>query len=662
MYSKFKKMAALLIAAAMSLSVLGAMTVMGDDNVTFTFYSSEGEADSSIYSTGAKVYPLFYVESSVHPSKPTKDFGDGKRAVISMSLNGSVSYLNGMTNADEEVTPLDENRYIVLPLVTVGKTPSETNSVYFSDKIPSFDESTLSIDIIKGATELITKHKFESIKMGLAHIDYSQSYKYTRKYDNKEYSCYPAGIKWIDITDDFPDVYDTRYGAAKIYGNIVTTPSYPVNYIIANGEERYINGATKAQTEVTAANANAVVIDILLNEDNKDYFIGGDSMLINNIKVEPKAGTVTPTPEPTPTPVPTPEPIKPEGLLLWSRTGVSTSTNYNANTYAPNNIFVYNTWNPMSTATGTNSGKIWSCQDVFTYISLGKSVLANASAMDDAITPSSADRYRLFPLATAGGNDGLKTKSFSDYYSTDDLADSYLKVDMIKGGGFPSIAQEGENHYKAFKLGLAYVDYTKSSNYTSGNVRTAYATDMAWIDITEEVEALKEFPSAHASLDWDEHKTEIALPISDIIEKGAHTYIHGATSEKPITIANANAVVFGIELENNVYPSGNMLYFDNLRFEKAAEVSFTFSGSVANGVTLSAHNESSKPITPAVVFAYYKDGALVDVKIDKSFKVAKTAEGEHTYQLSSAEAFDHVAVMAFDSLENLVPLCTKFYE
>ena len=652
MYSKFKKIASLITAVAMSFALIGAIAVAEGDSTAVTFFSTEGVADPSTYTSNAYLYSRWNAESSVVGNTASMNFSDGARTVTTMSLAQASTYLYNMHDADEAVTPIDENRYLVMPLLKVGTaTPNNTNKAVFGDKIPDFENSIISFDFIKGATALVTGSKFTSIQMGLAYVDYSKSYTYQRNGQTTKQYVYATDMALIDITDEFPDYNTTRYTASKAYDDLKTEMAFSVSNIINNGTHKYINGTTNEP--LSAENANAVVFNIVLNDAT--YYVGGNSMLINNIAITPDEASVTPTP------VPTPEPVKPDGLLLWSRKGVASSTSYDADTYADKKVYVYNTWNPMSTATGTNSGNIWSSKDVFTYISLGKSVLANATAMDDAVTPSDADRYRILPLANAGAGSENK-KSFSDYYSVADMEESYLKLDMIKGGGFPAIAKDGDNPYKAFKLGLAYVDYNTVSNYTSGSVRNAYATDISWIDITEEVEALNEFPANHAELDWDDYKTEVSIPMADIINNGTHKYIHGATADNPITFENANAVVIGIELENDSNPSGMMLYFDNLRIEKAVDTTFAFSGSVANGVKLSARNEGSKAITPVVVFAYYKDGLLVDVKIDKSFTVAANSEGENSYQPSSSQAFDHVAVMAFESFDTLKPLCPKFYE
>ncbi len=279
-----KKIVSLITAAALSLSFVGTVA-LADGVKKYTFLSTEGHSNSSVYTTEAYLFSKWQQESSAIGVVGDMEFSDGKKQVTTISLK-DIAYLRGMHDNVGEVTSIGEHRYLVMPLLEKGKTtPNNTYKKVFSEVVPGFASATISADLLKGANTVITGNWFTKIRMGLAYIPYAGgSHTYQKINETTNQYCYPADIAWIDITNDFPDYNTTKYTKYATFEAKKTTVSYPVSYIINNGEHKYINGATN-QTPLTAENANAVVFDIELQPEHKDDFTTGNTLVINNIVV-----------------------------------------------------------------------------------------------------------------------------------------------------------------------------------------------------------------------------------------------------------------------------------------------------------------------------------------------------------------------------------------
>ncbi len=556
------------------------------------------------------------------------------------------------------VSPLSAERYFIVPLVKTNNTTiNNAQSVKFSDKIDDFENATVKIDLAKGSGYgNYDQSKIVGYKFGLAFVDYAKGSLSYKTGSTTRY-VYRADFAWLDIAADSKNEINSlpTYSSSQTFDDSKYTVSVSVNDILTNGTHKKINSAS---VDVTAENANAVVIGVILNDGT--YACGGSILFFNNLNVVTEDDT-----DPN-APVFSGNRQKAD-FTLWSRTGVATSTSYDADTYADRGVCAYNTWNALSSVTGSSSANIFTQHDIFATMSLARSVIANGTNFGANVTQADADRYRLYPLVNPGSS-APNQKAFKDYY--DDISNfenGYLKVDMLKGGNFPAISAGDEYQYKAFRIGLAYVDYNTTDTYTSGSTRTVYAADISWLDITEQIEALNDFPEDHSIVDWNDVKTEISVSIDDIITNGTHKYINGATAAThTLTAQNANAVVFGIELENDVYPqSGNILYFDNLRISTevpATSVSFDEESNLDDGVILNIQNGESSDITPLVFVAYYLGGSLVNVHVDTSFTAeagyigAKTAK----YPIDNVNiSSDRVVVTALDG-STFKPLCPSF--
>ena len=667
MKKNFKQVLALLFAAVMAISCMSA--VSAETNTT-VFLSSEGLAlpqasNGSVYTEEA--YGLVGTAWS-QMNATSGDISKGiykdkevNAAYLGFAPSAPLYAATITENRAEElaaagISPISEERYFVIPLHKTGNTNIGKNySVKFSDKIDDFANATVQIDLAKGSSyKNYNQNKIVGYKFGLGFVDFEkQSLSYTAINKTRE-NVYPADFAWLDIAKSTIDGLPT-YSSSLTFDASKYTVSFPVSEILENGTHKKINGAT---VDVTAENANAVVIGVILNDAT--YYCGGSLLFFNNLQVLTEDNT-----DPN-EPVITDNRTKAD-LLLWSRSGAQNSTSNNAGTYSAKNVWAYNIWNVMASLGGGNSAQIFTQQDCLANLTLGRMPIASATAWDGA-SPIDKERYRILPLANSGA---LNPNQNNFKYYNDGIINfenGVLKVDMIKGGGFPDISKGDDNQYKAFKIGLAYVDYFSPAYYTSGSTREVFATDIAWLDITEQIEALNEFPAVHSVVDWNDVKKEISVPISDIIENGTHKYINGASATThTLTADNANAVVFGIELEKNVYPSGIMLYFDNLRVSMpvpATSVSFDEASSINNGVTLKIANGESDDITPTVLAAYYLDDTLVDVKINTSFTAEAGYLGEKSakYPIDESIEFDKLVFMALDGTKTLKPLCPKFEE
>ena len=681
-----KQIFALVFTMIMAISCVSAVSAATN---TYVFLCSDGiglasqSSNSSVYTAGAYgvTGTTWNAMSSTTGGVSKGIYKDSADNVASLGFaNSTPLYVATVTNGQGDalteagISPLTEERYSLIPLLKTNQTnPSNANSAKFSEKVEDFANATVKIDLAKGSGYgSYDQTKIVGYKVGLAFVDYAKGSKtYTTTSGGKTTTryVYRADFAWLDIAaDSKATIHDLPvYSSSRTFAESKHTVSFSVSDILTNGTHKKINGA---DTDVTAANANALVIGVILNDAT--YYCGGALLFFNNLNVV----TVDDTPEPDPNaPVVSGDREKAD-FLLWSRTGVSQSSHYNADVYDDRNVYVHHGNNTICSATGGTSGSnIYTQQDRLFAISLNSANNPLAAAYEfNGASPISNVRYRLLPLSNVAAT-AANHKAFKDYYSDiNNFTNGTLKVDLIKGGGFANLidSETGLPKYEAFKIGLAYIDYSQNVTYVTGSssTRTVNPTDIAWLDITDEVEALNTLDASTLNqTDWNTVKTEISVSVNDIINNGDHWRINGAGEETHIlTAQNANAVVFGIVLEESEEPEyfGDVtLYGDNIHISSpvpSTSISFDEESNIDDGVILNIQNGESSDMTPLVFVAYYLGDFLVNVHVDTSF----TAEAGYigaksaTYPIDNVNvSSDKVVVMALDG-STFKPLCPNF--
>ena len=666
MKAKNKRLVALMTAAFVSASALmiSGTTAMAEKKDSIRIWTKDGVPVDKGGQGGAAYTDGVYVCHLWNAGSPATGGAAENRTVDNIYLG----YIGGHTNSGyaanvnpelDGAEPLGKNRYRLLPLIdsgsgtSVSQTISKDTAHAFSEYVNDFENATITLDMLKGSSySTANLEHIDSFRLGLAYMDYDHP---VTAYTNS--TVYYTDIVWYDITTDVKAL--KGHSKSTSWKDVKTNVSVDVSDILAADHVR-INGATAENCTVTAENANTFVLGIEFKDGSETYAATGHQLYFDNINISPKGAIATeePTPEPTEEPTEAPAPTLAPGTKLM----IASSNGSYDGIY--DGVWGYRVYNWGSTlyadvvGAATVSSDDKSAAFTLNPSKSGLSTLTEATA-PAGVTPIEASRYRLIPLLTNGNNSvaGLYAHTFMEKIPDFGAEDQYLSVDMLKAPGYPNV----KDHVDKYKIGLAFIDYEKGGVIAGGSVKV-FPTDIAWYDITDEVLALN---YRDVSKTWDAQKKTISVKISDILESPDHQYVHGNPGD--ITADNANAVVFGFEIADKTWFYGNgnkTLAYDDLRIDAipAPAASFSFTGSIAEGVKLTADNPGGKDIVPVIVAAYYKGSQLVDVKIDRSFTASAGGSSEKICTIESEADYDSVSVMALETLDNIKPLCASFHE
>ena len=182
-------------------------------------------------------------------------------------------------------TAPDKDRYRVMPITTITKTDSKITvgtepkkTATFAAAAEDFSDYDIVIDAAKGKG--YNSH-IKGIKLGLAYIDYNTTSSYTTEAGSSQ-TVYATGIAWYDITSEFAAL--PAYSDSNSWSTASRRISARVGDIVSSGDEMYLHGASQANHKVTAANANAVVVDIVT--DTADYASSSAVILLDELSAE----------------------------------------------------------------------------------------------------------------------------------------------------------------------------------------------------------------------------------------------------------------------------------------------------------------------------------------------------------------------------------------
>lgn len=342
---------------------------------------------------------------------------------------------------------------------------------------------------------------------------------------------------------------------------------------------------------------------------------------------------------------------------------------YGAGATKDANITIANTWNNLNGNNTFNAAdKIYFGRNVFAtgiadITSLDATDLASLTVVG-TVTPMDEYRYRILPIAATNSAtkwtiDADTTNSFADKISG--FADAYLTIDLAKGPSYTDNVGTGKN-VEDFMIGFARIDHTNKNNKVSG-MFFCYPTDIVWVSFGD---FMSNVPGSNSANTWDEAKATFSVKISDIFANGTHKKIHGTEEEQPtVTAENANAIVLGQKTKDLTFVSSqSILVYDDICIEKReeapTETSFALTGSVAEGITLTATNAEESAITPIVITAYYSDNTLVAAVPNNELTIEAGATASKTYQVDASYDYDKVKVIVIDAYDTIKPLCVNF--
>ena len=658
----FKTMTAMVLTLMMLLSLV-CVSVMADgatgvivlsntaianyDDSQSAFVTVDADGRAAIYTSGGHLGIGWSAGGGALCDAADLQPGNVKMRLPRLSLS-SVTPLLKATAWDEGVDHIGADRYAIIPFLTsttsspTGTTPSSGNTCAFSSKFTNFANATLSVDVIRNGA-LWTNGHLDSVKMGFAYMDFGTPLHYT---SGSSRTVYPYDVVWVDVTA--PVSAAGTYTTTKTYDAQKNVVTLDIANVFENGTHQSFNSAT---TSVTPANANAFFIDLkLTGDDVATYNLSGTSLIYNNIVITEPSSSGDPT---------EPQAYVPKSIPLWTHRGTS---GYEGASAYTGNAFTYESWNPDSTLAAVVKADFYNTADTkLAYLSMAKNGLSSQTDLPEGVTPVDGNRYRMMPLTSPGNSSPNTSLTFKNITNTQfNWANGYITFEALKGASYSGLRANIAN----FKVGLAHLDYANGmTSYSSNKV---YPTDIAWLDITDQVIALNSYAKASS---WAEQKKLITVNVSDILASTDHQYLHGATAQNcAVTADNANAFVLGVTMadgkEDFFQGSTFLLMFDEVTLHETPPVTeFGFSGSIENGVALSCPKNYGTEITPVVVIAYYDQGALTDLTIDTDLTIgAGEEEALNTYLIGSVEPYDSVKVFAFDSFATMKPLCSCFSE
>ena len=335
------------------------------------------------------------------------------------------------------------------------------------------------------------------------------------------------------------------------------------------------------------------------------------------------------------------------------------------------NVTIANTWQNYNTNDTFNvTAKTYFGRDVFVTgiadtTKLDSTDLTNnAAKVVGTVTPMDEYRYRILPLAATNsatswtlGADTIN--SFADKIS--DFADAYLTIDLAKGPSYYDNVEKVDK-VQDFMIGFARIDHTNKNNKIT-SVVNCHPTDIVWVSFGDFMEHVPGYKSSNT---WDEAKATFSVKISDIFANGTHKKIHGTEAEQPtVTAANANAIVMGQKTKDLTFTGSQLiLIYDDICIEKReeapTETSFALTGSVAEGITLTATNAEETAITPIVITAYYSGNNLVAAVPNNELTIEVGATASKTYEVDANYDYDKVKVIVIDAYDTIKPLCANF--